>query len=494
MSLSSLTPYLLTLLLLYPIIRLYRNWVHRSNLFFDGCAEPYTFPTGPFGLPYITTLIRAFQASTHLPLLTSHFHLAGRKTFTFSALGMTNINTMDAENFRKVLSTGFTHFGFGSMRKANFASSFGTHGFFTIDGEEWVRARALVRPQFVFRREQMLEMMGGNFEGAFQRWLGKVRLDGEVVDLQPLFERLTLETSLKFLWGVEMDGKGEGGLNMSEEELGEFEGAFNGVQIGLAYRHLLQALYFLGGGREFNKQIRVLHSFVDRLVDSCIALLPDANTDSALSTDDSDKPKKYYFIHHLLSAGTPKEHLRDHTLNVLIAARDSTALTLSFLLSHLAYEPVIFHALRSQILAIYGPTLSTLLAKLAKNGPDSIETTPPLLANCLSECLRLHPPIPLNQRYAFRDTSLPRGGGPDGTEPIFVAKGQRVDLNFYALHRDKDVWGADADEFRPERWEEMENGTRRKVTAWEYQPFSSGKRICLGRGFAKVWHVIGKRV
>ena len=31
--------------------------------------------------------------------------------------------------------------------------------------------------------------------------------------------------------------------------------------------------------------------------------------------------------------------------------------------------------------------------------------------------------VPYNVRVALQDTTLPRGGGPDGTEPVAVAKG-----------------------------------------------------------------------
>lgn len=44
-------------------------------------------------------------------------------------------------------------------------------------------------------------------------------------------------------------------------------------------------------------------------------------------------------------------------------------------------------------------------------------------------------------------------------------------LNIHAMHRDKLLWGDDADEFHPERWE-----TARPV--WTYLPFSGGPRIC----------------
>ena len=45
------------------------------------------------------------------------------------------------------------------------------------------------------------------------------------------------------------------------------------------------------------------------------------------------------------------------------------------------------------------------------------------------------------------------------------------------MHRRPDVWGDDADEFRPDRWEG-------KKVGWEYLPFNGGPRICLGQQFA----------
>ena len=39
------------------------------------------------------------------------------------------------------------------------------------------------------------------------------------------------------------------------------------------------------------------------------------------------------------------------------------------------------------------------------------------------------------------------------------------------MHRDPSIWGADANDFRPERWE-----TARPM--WEYVPFFGGPRIC----------------
>ena len=46
------------------------------------------------------------------------------------------------------------------------------------------------------------------------------------------------------------------------------------------------------------------------------------------------------------------------------------------------------------------------------------------------------------------------------------------------MQRRKDLFGPDADEFNPERWN---NWTPK---AWQYIPFNGGPRICIGQQFA----------
>lgn len=88
--------------------------------------------------------------------------------------------------------------------------------------------------------------------------------------------------------------------------------------------------------------------------------------------------------------------------------------------------------------------------------------------------MRLHPVIPTNAREAARDTTIPYGGGPDGSAPLLVKKGMLVMYNLYAMHRREDIFGDDAAAFVPERWETLRPG-------WNYLPFNGGPRICMGR-------------
>jgi cytochrome P450 len=73
--------------------------------------------------------------------------------------------------------------------------------------------------------------------------------------------------------------------------------------------------------------------------------------------------------------------------------------------------------------------------------------------------MRLYPVTPLlPPRKANKDTILPHGGGPDGKSPLFVPKGTGLVVNIHCGNRRKEIYGQDAEEFRPERWEDLRPG------------------------------------
>ena len=96
-----------------------------------------------------------------------------------------------------------------------------------------------------------------------------------------------------------------------------------------------------------------------------------------------------------------------------------------------------------------------------------------------TKALRLYPSVPGNGRFANKDTTIPLGGGPDGKSPVFIPKGGIVLYSAYSMHRRKDIYGEDAEEYIPERWERE---TLRP--GWGYLPFNGGPRICVGQQFA----------
>lgn len=94
-----------------------------------------------------------------------------------------------------------------------------------------------------------------------------------------------------------------------------------------------------------------------------------------------------------------------------------------------------------------------------------------------SIALRLYPQPPVNIRVTMKTTLVPDGGGPDRFSPVLIRRGTGIDYSVYHMHRRKDLYGNDAAEFRPERWEENDLAN---TIGWGFSPFHGGPRICLG--------------
>jgi cytochrome P450 len=96
--------------------------------------------------------------------------------------------------------------------------------------------------------------------------------------------------------------------------------------------------------------------------------------------------------------------------------------------------------------------------------------------------LRLDPPVSGIIRQCARQTTLPVGGGPDGKKPIAIMPGDTVRVSVAGMHRDPEIFGSDANEFRPERWADD-----KLRPIWEYLPFGGGPRVCPAQQLALFW-------
>lgn len=99
----------------------------------------------------------------------------------------------------------------------------------------------------------------------------------------------------------------------------------------------------------------------------------------------------------------------------------------------------------------------------------------------LNETLRLFPSAPLVSRMS-KDTPqvLPAAKG----GPLYLPPYTQVSMVSLLLHRRADLWGADADEFRPERWFDNKTLSTVNSTPFMYCPFYGGPRVVESQTFS----------
>lgn len=78
----------------------------------------------------------------------------------------------------------------------------------------------------------------------------------------------------------------------------------------------------------------------------------------------------------------------------------------------------------------------------------------PYFQACLKEAMRMRPAVGVNISRL-----IPQGGAEiDG---IWLPGGTSVAVNGWVLHKDKNIFGEDADDFKPERWLKDEDSAKR---------------------------------
>ncbi|KAG9184906.1 unspecific monooxygenase [Alternaria panax] len=441
--------------ILYTRITLYlaRQRFKKEN----GC-QPCTaqFHKDPiFGIDNLKAM--AYNSKNHILLQENRkrFQRLGN-TFHNRLVTEPFIATCEPENVKAILSLKFKDFSL-EHRAAAFTPLLG-HGIFNADGERWANSRHLLRPNFA--RDQVADIDA--FERHFKLMLKHIPKDGSTVDLQELFFRLTIDTATEFLFNHSTNSLRMVGQNDANNEDLIFSKSFNFAQEDITIRSRFGVFDRFRKNVEGKKAIEICHAYVDRFVDDALHFRQELDAEKGAGSKDD----KYYFIQEVAKQTTDQKRIREELINILLAGRDTTASLLSNMFFEIAKRPDIYAKLRDEVATLEGRTPTYEELRNFK-----------YLKWCLNESLRIHPVVPGNSRRAIRDTVLPRGGGPDGQAPLFVPKGTTVGYSPYTMHRRHDLYGSDADEYKPERWETLRPG-------WEYLPFNGGPRICLGQQYA----------
>ncbi|KAL9632194.1 MAG: hypothetical protein Q9164_005474 [Protoblastenia rupestris] len=473
-SIPAILKVLATIFSAYIIYHFYaliqRRLTRRHKAAAYGCLPPRHLETiDPFfGLDFLLESYTALTTHTALEVIPKHYAKIGANTLSAKVLKTTLISTIEPLNLKTVLSTNFKDWEIGEERRKFLGPLLG-EGIFTSDGPAWQHSRDMLRPNFARSQINDADM----FEKHALNLIRALPSDGRtMVDLQPWFFSATIDVATDFLFGKSTGcldpGRSNGRNQSGSQDVENFVEAFTYCQNAIEAKDSpFGVLGLFLPDWKVKGHIKTVHSFVDNLIQRALV---DRATPNA---SDNIRPlKRYVFLHELLDQTSDLVKIRSELLNILLAGRDTTASFLSNVWFELSRRPLVWSRLQDEI--------STLPS--CKPSFEELKNLKYLQAT-MNESLRLYPIVPENSRQAVRDTILPLGGGPDGKAPVFVSKGKFAHWSLYAMHRRKDIYGPDAEDFKPERWLDTSDRKGLRV-GWEYLPFNGGPRICIGQQFA----------
>ncbi|KAF7338939.1 Cytochrome P450 [Mycena venus] len=160
------------------------------------------------------------------------------------------------------------------------------------------------------------------------------------------------------------------------------------------------------------------------------------------------------------------------------AGHETTSAATSWALHEFSLHPNIQEKLRSELFTVStdNPTMEQL---------NSL----PYLENVVREILRVHAPVPSLERIATQDDVLPlskpyidKAGRSYDT--LLIPKGLIIHIPIWTVQTDKGIWGEDAGEFRPERWENVPEAVAAIPGVWaNLLTFYAGPTNCKRIGF-----------
>ena len=397
-------------------------------------------------------------------------------TYETSLLGglITEVSTIEPSNIQTVFAHSFEDWGVQPIRL--FAlEPFTGNGVMTADGPSWEHSRALLRP--LFSKTNIADF--SRFEIHVQRLLDLVPKDGSTVDMQPLFGKLSLDSSTEFLFGESVESLVAEKQGMGQEAK-DFLSAYNYGQGAAGRRMMLPQYNIFTQDKRFWNSCDIAQRFVDKYVAAARERQTKLSNGGAKELDVNTESgrSRYILANELVKESNDDSRIRKELLNIFLPAHEASAVALTNIFFRLSRNPHVWNKLRDEVRSRF-PRQNDL------SSSDAIfERLKSLkyLQYVINETFRLHPAIGTLIRIALRDTVLPVGGGAEGKAPVFVREGDLLSTSLYALHRRKDIYGEDADDFRPERWETL------RPPFWSYLPFSGGIRICPGQqlGLAEV--------
>jgi len=352
-------------------------------------------------------------------------------------------------------------------------------GIFNTDGELWKHQRQI--GSHGFKTRNLDNAFLSCFQNCTNILIEKINMYAEnnlAFDIKDLFFRITMQTICEIAFGYRIN-------TIMVDQIPPFAVAMDKCTRHLFHRILnplwrIKKNISLPDEVEYKNNVALLDEICYKIIDERIEKIKN-NINNEDNTDTTDDILSFY-ISFLLKQNSNKidfdeiftndtrKYLRDVVFSFLIAGRDTTAATLSWLFFELLTKDDIVSLIEEEI--------------------DIVEESHPIhdinyynklstLHGAFYETLRLHPPVPMNVKYATKDLYL----GKSVEDAIYVPKNTAVIYSPFIMGRLESIWGDNVNEFDINR-----NHTSK--TSYQFPSFNAGPRICLGKKFATIEAIV----
>jgi len=397
------------------------------------------------------SFIIASQLYRILDFATERFEALGVDTAWWTLGSTIRLSTRDPKVVKHFMKDNFSNYVKGSFFTDTFEELLG-NGIFTSDGKQWQLHRKTASN--LFTKSRLQDQMTLSFCESADRLVekcGELSEGDNSVDMFDLFNRLTLEAFVKVAFGHELNV-----INAAPDVV-PFQKAFDQSQHQMMIRSLtppwfwkLMKILNIGGEAEFKRSVAILDDFVKTVKDNKKNGESDQPDLLSLFLDEG---KRY-------SRNEPSfREVKDIMLNFIIAGRDTTAQTLTWVTYMLARRPDVYKRVMDEVKANQALTWYKRAEKMTYTHA------------VISETLRLFPIVASAVKTALKDDTLPNG--------FKVPAGTIIFAFPYCMGRNPNIWGKDARCFRPERWL-----GERLPPDHEFLSFNTGRRTCLEKNFA----------
>ncbi|KAI3447197.1 hypothetical protein Pfo_003862 [Paulownia fortunei] len=337
-----------------------------------------------------------------------------------------------------------------------------TRGLTTLEGEKWAEHRRIINPAFHLEKlKGMIPVFVNSSAMLIEQWKKSMAHGGTLeVDIWPEFQELTGNVISRTAFGSSYE-EGKEILKLQKE-------------LQKLVIEAMQTLYIPGfrfiptkknrRRKELDQKITsMLRSLIERKgkmmmkreTDDLLSLLLQSNNGNNPQVSTSKATSNYMTMDEII----------EECKLFYLAGHETTSSWLTWTVIVLAMHPDWQQKAREEVLQLCGD-----------KDPDAEVISHLKIVNMiLYEVLRLYPPVIALYQHAHKESKV---------GSLSIQAGVDLILPILLVNRDTELWGDDAEEFKPERFSEGVSKACKDQTA--FLPFGWGPRTCIGQNFAMI--------